>query len=755
MKVRFVTKARKPLVYGLLIVSLLIAAMPNKAAHAQSGSPPAYTFEECDRISESNLRDELNRVTQSVVAEERSDLSVDGIVKLNWEKVGLDSVLDYAVDAATERVMEETGWWEKFISGWDPEKAKELTEEVADYTFASSEFQEAFDLLSHEISEELVAEIQLMIAKSASSALLCVQTFLGDTVSPTMAALLEKQIQAELDEIRLNPDDSQVNWLTIADAHPELLKGIGAIIVSNIVKRVGVALSKRVATQLVTRIVTRTIVGVIPLVGNLLGVALIAWDFFNARQGSLPMIRDALKEEEVKQQIRVVVTSTVEDELRKELPPLARSLSNDVFSQWQEFRKNYARVVDLAQEDQRFKSILDRTPIKKVRHLAKLVALTEDKLGADGLAELIDSSKFELILSLEETGLNMFRVTGDAELVIAWADLAGALTAKVVELELYRVATPSDFRDRADVEAVLELEDVGIIQKLMLLEQDVRDELLELSSAQVGQTLDTLDSEILSWLAQEYLVDMAQQDKSRFVASILTWAELAVEQIAKVVELEVIFFAAPSDFTDQTELEAVLELDDAELIRKLMQLEPDVRVGLLGLSPEQIGQSLDELSQENLSWLSIDLLTKLEPQHRNIVLTSVIDEPDVIPELKVDAIRKALLDSDNLEATLNYIVQGTRSTTWIGSLHRLVTSAAPMLSGELPWALFWRYDGSTLRMVLVVLAGIIAIAIIWFRVFPRRRHEVNVNVVLPDSHGGGARTQMEEKQAQSDEEDAQ
>ena len=50
--------------------------------------------------------------------------------------------------------------------------------EVATYAFDSPDFREAFDLLSLNISDDVVAEIRLMTAKSASSALLCVQTFM-------------------------------------------------------------------------------------------------------------------------------------------------------------------------------------------------------------------------------------------------------------------------------------------------------------------------------------------------------------------------------------------------------------------------------------------------------------------------------------------------------------------------------------------------------------------------------------------------
>ena len=61
----------------------------------------------------------------------------------------------------------------------------------------------------------------------------------------------------------------------------------------------------------------------------------------------------------------------------------------------------------------------------------------------------------------------------------------------------------------------------------------------------------------------------------------------------------------------------------------------------------------------------------------------------------------------------------------------------PVLSGELPWVLFWRYDGAVLGQVVWVLVGLVALLLVGRRVFsPRRRQDVNVNVVLPGRDSG-------------------
>ena len=618
--------------YALLIALLLAALFPAEAARAQTTPPLSYTFQECDQVKEANLRDELNRITQAVFADEQGGMDVAAIVDRNWVALNLDTKVDAAVDAATEKVMEETGFWDRLISGWSPTKAEELTREVAKYAFDSPDFRESFDLLSLNITDDVVADIRFMTVKSASSALLCVQTFIGDTMSPTMAAVLEEQIQARLDEIRVGPD-ADVNILDIVKTNPELVGGVGIIIGTQIAKRLAQRLAKQIVGKVVGRILARAGSAIIPLAGWVIGGVLIIIDLINAPKGSLPLIRDALQDPKVKEEIQAQVAEKVGDELRVELPQLARSVSNDVFSQWQEFRKKYVRMLELAETNVRFRAILDHTAVDDVKKLAEFVAVVEAKLGTERLDSLIDKGLLERILGLPEEVLIMLDLGVDPDDVIAWADLAGELIVEVIELELYRVASPSDFRDRADLERVLALEDVELIQKVMMLVQDER-------------------------------------------------------------------------------------------------------VALLGLPTAHIKQVLDALSVEDLSWLARKYLAALQPQKANLLVDRILRVPELIPELKVESVRETLLESQDFEETLNYLTQRTKETPQLGQVVQMLAAIGPVFSGELPWALFWRYDGSTLRMSIYVLAGLIILYFARGRIFPRRRQQdVNVTVVLPESRG--------------------
>lgn len=599
------------LAFGVLIGVMLAAFVPTRVTHAQVSTPASYTFEECDQVKASDLRDELNRITQSVVAEGQSGLSISEIVERNWFALNLDATVDAAVEAATERVMKETGLGDRIISIWSREKAEEFTAKVAFYAFDSLDFRNAFDAFTFNISSDIVSEVKLMTEKSASTALLCVQTFLGDNISPTMANALEEQIQSRLLDIQ--EPDSDFSWLDMAVANSALLSGLGVVISAQIAKRLGKVLAGKISGQIVKRILGRLATGAIPIVGTLIGVALTVWDLVNARQGSLPMIRDALQDTEVKEEIRAQVSKHLEAELRFALPRLARSISNDIYSQWREFRREYSRVLELAEEYGRFRDILDNTAVEEVQKLAKFATLIEEEFGLEVLKKLIEEGHFERLLVIPEEFHLILEHVNDPQVAIDWADLAGELITKVIETELYRVALPGDFRDRAA-------------------------------------------------------------------------------------------------------LERILALDSAELIRIIMVLEWDVRDSILGLHTDHVEQILISLTVDELSWLARVYLIELEPEDSNDLVDRILDQPEITPELKVDWVRTAILSFGDIRAVLNFVGQRIEEKLWPGKTLNMFSAVGPALLGELPMSLFWHYDGRILLSVLYVMAGLIALYVLWRRV---------------------------------------
>ena len=631
-------KMGRQLTYAFVIAFLFAAILPAKVTRAQGAPPAVYTVQECERVEEAGLRDELNRITQAAFAEERGGLDVAAIVARNWVALNMDQTLDAVVEVAAQKVRDDTPFWERIWSSWNPDTAEDLATRIAIETFESQRFSAEFDELSAKVADDVVGEIRIVTAQSASSALLCVQEFLGDTFSQTMATVLEREIQDKLDEIKINPDADK-DFLDILKQHSGLAGGVVVILGTQIGVQIAKRLAQKVAQNIVGKVVIRilggAVISVIPIVGWIIGAVLIVVDIFDARDGALPFIKESLQSEEVKAEIRAWTAQEVNKELRTELPQLARDVANSVFSQWLEFRRKFVRVLELAETNARFRRILDDTPPENVKALADFVDVLEAKLGLEGLEEAIDKGHFARLLGLPERVLEMLEYGVELETVIAWADLAGDSILKVIEFEVYRTASPSELGRNDDLARVLALDDAAAIQKLILFLPEEREVLLGLTS---------------------------------------------------------------------------------ENSRTLL---------LADLPPLQ------------LSRLTGQYLAMLDATDANLLAGYIVGNPALGTVLENEAVRKALLDTEDMRASLAYLARGLEGTGSRGYL-RILGDLGPVLSGQVPWALFWHKNAATLgnpRNLLYVLAGLIILYLLLRFSFRRRQPEVNVTVYIPESRG--------------------
>lgn len=572
------TLRRHSLILLSLVSLLLHLLLPPVAVRAQSTTPVSYTFEECAQVSEAGLRDELNRITQAVFAEGRNDISVSEIVERNWRELGMDSLIDRKVDDAVVMVRNDTPFWTRIWSIWSEEAAKELAVSVVNKAYFTDAFETQFDELSTRVANDIVTEMRLVTAASASTALVCVNEFIGDRFSHTMAGVLDKQIQEEL-EVLISSPNTDISYIDILKTHSDLAGGVAVVIGTRIGTEIAKKLATVVANNIVTRIVSRALVKVVtmglPVIGWIIGGALIAKDVYDSWEGALPLIRDTLKSEEVKAEFRLRTAEGIDKELRTELPVLARNIADSTFSKWQDFRRKFSRVLDLAENHPRFKSILDRTEIDQVAKLAELVYLVEEG-EPDQLEGLIQKGDFEFILTLPEEALEILRVTGKSDTLITWAEIAEDLILRVVETELYLVASSTDFKDRADLERVLALEAKALIQKLMLLDPEERDSLLGLPTAHAQQLLDAFAPEDLTRLANSYLPKLDAQKINVLIDLVLRQPELMAElgnEVVRKALLDTQDFAQALDYISQNTGEETLV---GQVLGMLTRIRPAV-----------------------------------------------------------------------------------------------------------------------------------------------------------------------------------
>ena len=596
---------RIPCLANVLLALLLLATiLPAATAEAQETSH-TYTFPECEHVEEELLLSELNRITRSVLEREKSGLDVAKIVEENWTGLGLDGVVDAAVDQAVDRVREEKGTLDRIFSGWSENKATEMAESVANYAFGSREFRNAIDELSSAIVAELTVEIHLMTEKSAASALLCVQDFIGATFSEVMSEVLEDSIFEWLQEIEAGNVEREDDIVDLGDRKLSI-SGIGTIVATQIAHLVAKKVTQGILGKVVTRILGRAASAAVPIAGWVIGGALIIYDVYEAWEGSLPQIKDDLKSERVKETIRKEIVSVVDQELDNSMPGISQSVTIEIYRRWKSFLQDFELIMRLAENNASFRTIVNGVTADQVDKLTELVELAVDVLGKEWLNRIIGTGEFERIFALPRASFEILREKSDPELVLAWAELADMRIVSVVETELYKIASPTKVGDRGTLEKILALEEALVIQDLMQKSVDERETLLRLPTIQTKWILAELSKPEVDWLVT-YLLEMPTTAQSRLVDFVVRDRDL-FSLLQETEGLQSKFVAVLSLAGEYARVEWILNGTTAEQVEKLSLL---VEVASEVLDSEQLRAMIESGQFEEILALpqnSFDIL---------------------------------------------------------------------------------------------------------------------------------------------------
>ena len=147
-------------------------------------------------------------------------------------------------------------------------------------------------------------------------------------------------------------------------------------------------------------------------------------------------------------------------------------------------------------------------------------------MDAEQLGDMIETGQFKEILALPQ---NTFEILGDTSsppVVLDWAELAGDSIGQVVEKGVYLVAVPEDFSGREELERLLAIEHVLAIQRLMAMNPEERESLLQLPTEEArGALLADLSDDELSWLAS-YLHGLSNPARRIFAVKVTQLPDL-------------------------------------------------------------------------------------------------------------------------------------------------------------------------------------------------------------------------------------
>jgi hypothetical protein len=553
---RYVTDQRRrrwgQLLSLLLIAGLVLPAAPAFAAPVaqQVTATQDDALRDCSAIAEETLQGELNTVTQQIFADQIATLDLDAIIARQWVTLEMDQAVDAAVAQAVARVQSETELWDKFLSAWSPDLARELTLAVATYTFDAPALRTQMEALAAAVSRDIADALVLASADSASAALYCMQTFIDTNYSAALVRAFESRVAAATTSAQLvDAEAASPDILAMVGEHRLALGGVGVIIAAQITRKIMTSvaqrISQRVAGRIAGRVLGRVGTTVVPLAGWLIGAGMIAYDLYESRDGALPQIEASLKSAAVKTGVRDEIAASIRPELASEAPELARSVANDLFAEWRTVKRTIRQVLDLAAEDPAFAEVLGA--LRTQEELAKLVQLVGLVQGAGGRAALdaaVADGTLRQVLALPDAAVTLVSDGGSLQTALAWHAVVGSRLSQVVALEMHKHLTP-DQVDLAQLDALLALDDKTAVARLALLPPTDMATLLQLAAANLVALANLLSPDELTWLATQ-LPALSLAQRNQLVARLLSQPE-AITALQRLGGVEALAGAADLD----------------------------------------------------------------------------------------------------------------------------------------------------------------------------------------------------------------
>jgi hypothetical protein len=445
------------------------AATPAPAA--TSGPISRAAYEQCQTGDEATFRAAVARVTEAALNQSLAGIDYGPIVRGAWRRGNVDEVLSQQVDLAIGEVREESSWTDLIGSIAIKETAQRLASTTAERVFRSDAMQKAILGVASSVGSEVGRRMELGLTDAAEPVAQCMAAFLGPRYGGMVARAVSRDTGREF-TIDPSKAAAQVTPGQVLILGSEGLTGTVLLIVRRQLSRMALAIGQRIVGVVLSRIVGVVVGGV--------GIALIAKDIWDFRHGVLPIIANEMKSTETRDKIQEELAKVIGDQISDHVREISGSAADRVTDIWREFRRAHAKVLELAEKDERFRNFLDTVTPAKLPRLDEVVALVLAGEGEPALTRrLIDGTLHRAVETMTPEALTIARDTRSLETAFNWWALAGEKLAKVVEHEIHRRGPPEEM-SKAALDRLLALDDRVAVSRLAALTRGEREPLFEL-----------------------------------------------------------------------------------------------------------------------------------------------------------------------------------------------------------------------------------------------------------------------------------
>ncbi|MCB1511764.1 MAG: hypothetical protein KDJ36_12755 [Hyphomicrobiaceae bacterium] len=490
---------------GLLSASIALS----HAAPAFAAQPPAISraeYEACHTADEAQFRKAVEAITRAALTSGSAKIDYLAIVRDEWRRQDFGRLIDARVDIAVAAVRKESSWGRLLSSLAYREQAIKLATAVAERVYRSDAIKEALDKLALGIGKQIGQSIELTAGDAALPAQKCLRAFLGSRYGDAVARSVTRDTAAAF---KIDAKDNRVSVSTgavIAEASGGLA---GAVIL--LIRRQMARMAQRLGQRLAGAVLSR----VVSLVATGVGLVLIAKDAWDFRYGVMPIIADEMKSTAAKEKVQSELASAIKQQIANQMGILAGQTADQILDIWKAFRRNHAKVLDLADKHADFRRLLDSARSDQLARLDEIVGLALTDGGeAKVLARLADGTLVNALEKLPDEGMRIAREVGNLDTALAWSALAPDRLAAVRRYELHQRAKPQDFTARS-LTRLLALDDTIAVPRLASIRPDARLVLFELPDPSLKALARQLSVDELATLAS-YMTGLTQ-DAARAV----------------------------------------------------------------------------------------------------------------------------------------------------------------------------------------------------------------------------------------------
>ncbi len=493
----------RTVISAVTTVCFLMVQVP--AARAQDGTPIAVNIEQCQNLSDPEVRAQIEALTKTALGEQLGKVDYTALVDKYWREAKVSERLDQEIDEAIRVTRADTTVFDRAYSTVSKEQAEKTAVAVAERTYGSEGFKAAIADLAQGVGKDFGGRLEKAAERVSGPVIECVRTALQSRYGGAVAQVFKRETEDNFNAAA-HVGGAKVDTSDLLIENVGTISGIVLIVSRRIIGRMVATIGRRVAGLVASRIIS-TFTGII-------GLALIARDIYQATEGVFPLIEERMKSAEAKNLIKQELAKSIESDLAGQVDTIAHETTERIYAFWQDFKQKYNVLLGLAEKDPEFAMFLKTRKAEELGRLGRIVSFI---MGQDGEAGVLqrtrDGTLRRALAALDETGVSLALEMKSLERAIGWSELAGARLPKAVSYGLPQLIPPDDITP-AQLSSLLALDNSAAALRIARLDRTARNALLSLPASTIQNLSRRLSERELAALAS-YLerLDPAAADK--------------------------------------------------------------------------------------------------------------------------------------------------------------------------------------------------------------------------------------------------